>query len=95
MLVVKIEMWPGGDESKAYEHSRAYISNDIKTTLKTGGEYGSYNVKFMQSHKFNPTKIWKRGKAERIHRTRRGIWDVLYVALRSAGLERRNVRREA
>ena len=90
MLVVKIEMWPNGDESKAYEHSRAYIMNNCVTTLKTRGAYGSYSVKFMQSHLFNPNKVWKSGKAENIHRTRRGIWDILYVALRSIGMEKRN-----
>ena len=93
MLVVKIEMWPSGDESKAYEYARAYVSNDCLTTIKTRGVYGSYTVKFMQSHKYNPKKVWKKGRAERIHRSKRGIWDVLYVALRSAGLEKRNPER--
>ena len=90
MLVLKIEMWPNGDESKAYEHSRAYISNDARTTLKTRGTHGSYTVRFMQSCRYNPKKVWKQGRAENIHRTRRGLWDILYVALRSIGMEKRN-----
>ncbi|EMO53950.1 hypothetical protein [Leptospira noguchii] len=90
MLVVKIEIWPGGDESKKREHSRAYIANDGKTTLETKGAYGSYDAKFMQSENFNPKKVWKSSKAERIHRKLRGVWDILYVALRNAGMEQRN-----
>ena len=90
MLVVKIEMWPNGEEAKAYEHSRAYVANDCLTTMKSQGTYGSYNVRFMQSIKFDPKKVWKRGRAENIHRSRRGMWDILYVALRSIGMEKRN-----
>jgi hypothetical protein len=90
MLVVKVEMWPGGNPEKAYEMTRAYIANDVKTTNETKGEYGTYNARFMQSVRFSPDKVWKRGKAEHIHRRRRGIWDILFVALRSAGLDKRN-----
>jgi len=90
MIVLKVEMWPNGDEEKAYEHSRAYIVNDGKTSLETRGDYGSYNVKFMQSVRYNPRKIWRRARAERIHRSKRGVWDILYVALRSIGMEKRN-----
>lgn len=90
MLVIKIEMWPNGDESKAYEHSRAYITNDGITSKETHGVYGSYDVRFMQSIKFNPKRVWKTGRAKKIHRTRRGVWDILYVALRSVGMRKRN-----
>lgn len=90
MIVVKVEIWPRGNEGKAFELSRAYIANDAKTSAKTDGEYGSYDAKFMQSFQFNPNKIWKKGRAENIHRKRRGVWDILFVALRSAGLDKRN-----
>jgi len=94
MLVIKIEMWPNGDESKAYEHSRAYIVNDCKTYILSKGALGSYDVRFMQSCRFNPKRTWKIGRAENIHRTRRGLWDILYVALRSIGMEKRNPKGE-
>ncbi|MBM9499722.1 hypothetical protein JWG44_05585 [Leptospira sp. 201903071] len=92
MIVVKIEIWPNGDESKKREHSRAYIANDRTTTEATKGAYGSYDARFMQSEAFNPKKVWKSARADRIHRKLRGAWDILYVALRNAGLEERNPR---
>lgn len=79
-----------GDESKSKELSRAYIANDLKTSHKTNGEYGSYDAKFMQSIFFNPKKIWKVGRAENVHRKKRGVWDILYLCLKSIGMEKRN-----
>ncbi|PJZ51592.1 hypothetical protein [Leptospira adleri] len=90
MIVVKVEIWPNGDETKKREHSCAYIANDRKTTEATKGAYGSYDAKFMQSEDFNPKKVWKSSRAEGIHRKLRGVWDIIYVALRNAGLEERN-----
>ncbi|EKR46034.1 hypothetical protein LEP1GSC151_2766 [Leptospira interrogans serovar Grippotyphosa str. LT2186] len=90
MIVVKIEIWKDGDPTKVREHSRAYISNDRTTTEVTNGALGSYDARFMQSEHFDPKKIWKRSRAERIHRKARGVWDILYVALRNAGLDKRN-----
>lgn len=90
MIVVKVELWPHGDESKARELSRAFISNDLKTTAETRGEYGSYECKFMQSQQFNPSKVWKKSRAKFIHRTKRGVWDILFVGLYNAGLLKRN-----
>ncbi|EKR34376.1 hypothetical protein LEP1GSC096_0054 [Leptospira interrogans serovar Hebdomadis str. R499] len=41
VIVIKVEIWPNGDESKAREHSRAYIANDGKTVKETKGAYES------------------------------------------------------
>ena len=90
MLVVKVEMWPKGHESKAHEICRAFIANDGKTSRETEGEYGSYNARFMQSVRFNPKKVWRTGRVEKIHRSKRGVWDILFACLRSAGLGHRN-----
>lgn len=90
VIVIKVEIWPNGDESKAREHSRAYIANDGKTVKETKGAYGSYDARFMQSEDFNPKRVWKSSRAERIHRKLRGVWDIVYVALRNAGMEERN-----
>lgn len=90
MIVVKVELWPGGVESGARELSRAYITNDAKTSVETKGEYGSYDCRFMQSHQFNPKEVWKQSRAKFIHRTKRGVWDILFVGLFNAGLLKRN-----
>lgn len=83
--MIRIEIWmiPNGDESKKFLHSIAKIVNDTKTSIKTNGELGSYNVEFMQSYKFNPRKVWRRGRAENIHRTKQGVWHILSQALKS------------
>lgn len=92
MIVVNIEVWPRGDESKKYPIAKAFIANEGTTTEKTAGEYGSYTAKFMQSEQFNPHKVWKVGVADRVHRRNRGVWDILYLCLKSAGMDRRNER---
>jgi hypothetical protein len=92
MIVVKVEMWPLGNEKKAQELSRAYISNDGVTSRETGGAFGSYDARFMQSIYFDPKKVWKKGRAECVHRARRGVWDILYLCLKSIGMEGRNRR---
>lgn len=90
MLVIKIELWPFGNEKKSKEICRAYIANDGITSSETDGEYGSYNAQFMQSDRYDPKKIWRIGHAENIHRRKRGPWDILYLCLRSIGMEKRN-----
>jgi hypothetical protein len=90
MIVVKIEIWPFGNEEKAKEITRAYIANDGKTSSKTNGVFGSYDVRFMQSEQYNPKKVWKKGRAENVHRKKRGVWDILYLCLKSIGMEKRN-----
>lgn len=90
MLVIKVELWPRGSEENATELARAYISNDVKTTMETGGHCGSYDAKFMQSVQFNPKKVWRTGRAENVNRRHRGVWDIIYLCLKSAGLDKRN-----
>lgn len=90
MIVVKCEMWPGGDERKAYPLCKAEIANDGDTSEETDGRKGSYKARFMQAEQFNPKKVWRSSKVPPISRSRRGVWDILYVALRNAGMEERN-----
>ena len=85
MLVIKIEMWPKGDESKAKEITRGFIWNDGQTLLFTGGEESRYNYKLMQSAQFDPSKPWKQGEGIHLEsRTKKGAWDLLYKVLRHA-----------
>lgn len=91
MIVVKVCMWPGGHKEQEYEIARAYIANDGKRTRETNSKKGDYIARFMQSNKFNPNKVWKTSSATNIDRVRRGVWDILYVALHSIkGMEKRN-----
>lgn len=84
MIVVKIEMWPRGDESRAVEFARAVITNQVDKTLATGGARGDYDVELKGGvyGRENPLKgVWKRGKVVGFDRMKRGVWDLLYQAL--------------
>jgi hypothetical protein len=65
----------------------AEIANDGKESVATKGMYGSYTAKFS---KWSPklTETWKSGKVENFNRIKRGAWDLLYLALKSAVGER-------
>lgn len=48
MLVVKLEMWPNGDEAQAREIGRTYIYNDGGST-----EIGDYGVRVCHEGQFS------------------------------------------
>lgn len=86
MIVVKVEMWPGGDESRAQEFARATITNQVRTTVESGGKLGDYAVKLSGGIWGRPEcakRIWKMGKVSGFDRVHRGVWDLLFLALRS------------
>ena len=77
MVVVKLEIWPGGDELKMREIGRAHIANisnlaDVSdySVILFGGIYG----RLMSG-------IWRRGTVKGFDRKRRGAWDLLLLAL--------------
>jgi hypothetical protein len=45
VIVIKIEMWPGGNESRAQEFARATITNQTSTTQQTAGRLGDYVIR--------------------------------------------------
>ena len=81
MLVVKIEIWPFGQESKKRELGRMSIAND-----GTGGvQTGNYNAKIFKSMEYSEkalsTSVWKKGRVEDFPRLRLGPWDLLLRSL--------------
>lgn len=44
MIVVRIELWPRGDETRKRELAVAVISNQVGRSLETDGELGDYGV---------------------------------------------------
>ena len=62
MLIVKLEVWPGGDKSRAYPVGEAHIINDLTGTPS----HGNYDVQLMHSGKHVRREgIWRRGRVER------------------------------
>jgi hypothetical protein len=75
-VVVKIEMWPGGDPDKKYDLGHVVICN-------VGGtdEFGDYDVALFKSATYaRKAGKWRTGKVKRFRR-RLGPYDLLLRAL--------------
>lgn len=82
MIRVTVELI-SGRTGKASVLGIATIANDVQQTIESRGDLGSYDARFS---KWAPKEkeIWKRGRVENFDRRRRGPWDLLYLALKSA-----------
>jgi hypothetical protein len=79
MVVVKIEIWPHGDESKAYPFGRINIINDGSGDNGTG----NYKVEALHSGKFvDKPGIFKTGVVKGFQRTL-SVYRLLFRALAS------------
>jgi hypothetical protein len=74
MLVIKIELWPFGDESLKKEIGRGYITNDGTSTKAS---IGHYTAQFIDSN----TKKIVVGKVRDFLRLKLNCWDLLKEAL--------------
>lgn len=90
MIVVKLEMWPKGDESKKYELGRTYIFNAGGTAQR-----GDYEVRVCRkSREGNYEKTARQlvegkgftrtGRLENHPRQSYNVWRLIIRALRSA-----------
>jgi hypothetical protein len=75
MLRVLIELWPGGDSSRAKSIGEAEIVN-------VGGdaETGDYHVRLLRG---SDRQTWKTGRVIGFRRLERGAWELLYRAIAS------------
>lgn len=74
MLVIRIELWPKGNESKKIELGRATIINDC-----TGDDDASnYDVSFFTS----PARLPRRVRLTGVKM--RGVWEILHNALQKS-----------
>ena len=90
MIVIKVEMWPHGDASKAYPLGSAFIANEGRTPaeefLHAFGEAlgtstrGNYKCRFMD----RAGRLWKACRVTNFPRKKLLAWDLLYRALREA-----------
>lgn len=101
MIRVTIDLLPGGNEATKRTIGLVEISNDMTGTH----EVGNYAVVLTKTPPFKGAlkAAWKRGMlspghedaevmvgaVEGHHRTKRGVYDLLYRALKSCGLESR------
>jgi hypothetical protein len=75
MLVVTVELWPGGDESRKRHLGTAKIVNDGTGTTRVG------NYTATLSKWGRPNQVWKRGSFRGFRRQAYGAWDLLGGAL--------------
>lgn len=87
MIVVRIELWPKGDESRKREIGVGHITNVGGTAAR-----GDYKVKLLKSPEYAKRDgIWRSGEVHRFPRGGKvfGPWDLLLLALSAAlGQER-------
>ncbi|HSY50415.1 MAG TPA: hypothetical protein VLC46_16505 [Thermoanaerobaculia bacterium] len=87
MIVVRVELWPKGDESRKREIGLGQITNVGSSTAR-----GDYTVKLLKSPEYAKTGgIWRSGWVRDFPRTSGafGPWDLLLLALLAAlGQER-------
>lgn len=85
MLVVRIELWPKGDESKKMVLGIGTIANDGQLSFSKDdpkGELGNYNVVLHKAEAYAAKPgIWKKGKILGFPRLTLGPWDLLFRAL--------------
>ena len=102
MIRCTIEVVPFGIEERKKKIGMIEIGNDGSG----GHETGNYNVILKKTAPFKGALVatWRKvvldqldgdedivaGKIKGFHRTRRGVYDLLYRALKSCGLDKRN-----
>lgn len=92
MIVIKLEMWPGGDESEMYPLGRAYIDNispDYSDPRR-----GDYRVRICRKGHYNYMsvsrgKYLRRGEVHDYPRLSYSVWRLIIRALRAAFPEER------
>lgn len=75
MIVVTVELWPGGNKKLAEHLGTARIWNDC-TGTKTMGNYQA-----VLSKRGMPDSTWKGGSVQGFPRKRLLAWDLLYRVL--------------
>jgi hypothetical protein len=83
MIVVRMELWPGGDKARAEDLGIMQITNDETGTA----DEGNYMYLILKSPKYAQRPgIWRQGRIEGFPRRSRaaGPWDLLRGILNDA-----------
>ncbi len=86
MIVLKVEMWPNGNEVDVVEFGRAYIINDKNRTVSSDLKLGDYDAQFLggvYGREDLLKKVWKKTKVLKFDRINRGAWDLIFIALKN------------
>jgi len=78
VVVVKVEMWPRGEASKAYSLGTLTIALD-PTTVSAGSRSYTWRIT-----RFRDKGTWKSGRIDGHTPRTKGPWDLIYRILRQA-----------
>lgn len=81
MLVIKIELWPGGDKSRCQELGRMTITNQGSTATATRG---NYTIRLMR--KGTETTVQKTAEVLDYPRLSYPVWVLVKRALEALGV---------
>lgn len=90
MVVVKLEMWPEGDESKAYTLGRTYIWNETDEAEHAANpNRGDYGVAVMRKGREEESQylvgnIVRSGSVKNYPRLSYNVWRLIIRALKAA-----------
>ena len=88
MIVVKIELWPGGSFEKRRPLGRMYITNSGRRVNETNGKRADYGVRLMRKSAAGYGAVPAREGIVLDHaRNSYSIWKLVARALRSVGFE--------
>lgn len=80
MIVVKLELWPKGDESRKVDLGTAHITN-----VSGAGRLASYSIRLLKGARYSkrPGELYKSGEVPAFPRLdkRWGPWELLALAL--------------
>ena len=82
MIVVKVELWPKGNEARAREIGRMTITNDGTITKGNKDKRGSYDIAVMR--RGTTDRVQRRGRLENYAREAYCIWRLVGESLKKA-----------
>jgi hypothetical protein len=84
LVVVKIELWPGGNPTNPKPLGTIYIANDGTGTSTDG----NYDVRLSHSGRYiQKPGVWKRGKVTGYKRAKDSVYHLVKMALEAVGLK--------
>lgn len=85
MIVIRAELWPGGDKERASPLGTCVIVNDGTGSLTRGNYRVRLSTKrgFKDPRKPKPGEVWRECRVEEFPRKRFGTWDIMHKALRT------------
>lgn len=82
MIVVRVEMWPGGRADRKYLLGSAVIANDGKGSDSVGHYKFRIGRRGVDTPLAPLIKPWKVGAVLNFPRQRLGVWDLIFRALK-------------